>query len=83
MHLDTPTIIALSICEFVALLTIVNLWFRKRRMRVITRLLWSVVLLVPLFGVLLYGLTRSDPEAHGEDVGDHSSGGGVGDTGHH
>jgi hypothetical protein len=83
MHLDTPTIVALSICELVALLTIVNLWFRKRRMRVVTRLLWSVVLLVPLFGVLFYGLTRPDPDAHWEDVGDHSSGGGVGDTGHH
>ena len=83
MHLDTPTIVALSICEFVALLTIAHLWFRKHRMRVVTRLLWSIVLLVPLFGVLFYGLTRSDPEAHWEDVGDHSSGGGVGDTGHH
>jgi hypothetical protein len=83
MHLDTPTIVALSICEFVALFTIVNLWSRKRRMHVVIRLLWSVVLLVPLFGVLFYGLTRSDPEAHADDVGDHSSGGGVGDTGHH
>jgi hypothetical protein len=68
MRIDTPTIVALSLCEVVALVAIVHLWIRRRRTRLITRLLWSVVLLVPLFGVLFYGLTRSDPEAHSDGV---------------
>ena len=74
MRFDIPMIVALSICEFVALIAIVHLWFRKRRMRIITRLLWSVVLLVPVFGVLFYGLTRSDPESHSDDVPDSTYG---------
>jgi hypothetical protein len=69
MRLDTPSIVVLSVCEIVALATIVHLWVRRRRrMRVVTRLLWSAVLLVPLFGVLFYGLTRPDPDAHSDEL---------------
>jgi hypothetical protein len=68
MRLDPPTIVALSLCEIVALTAIVHLWFRKRRTPTISRLLWSVVLLIPVVGVLFYSLTRSDPSAHPDDV---------------
>jgi hypothetical protein len=73
MRFDSSVILALSLCEVVALAVIAHLWLRKRRMRIITRALWSLVLLVPLFGVLFYGLTRSDPDAHSDEVPDHGS----------
>ena len=78
MHLDTKAIVILSVCELAALIAIVRLWSRKRRMRVITRLLWSVVLLIPFFGLLFYGFTRSDPEGHSDDLPEstHGSDGG-------
>ena len=68
MHLDKATIVALSLCEVVALLANVHLWVRKRRMPIISRLLWSVILLVPFFGVLFYGWARLNSEAHSEHV---------------
>ena len=68
MHLDTSAIVALSICELVALIAIVRLWSGKRRMHAVARLLWSVVLLVPFFGLLFYGFTRSDPEGHSDGL---------------
>jgi hypothetical protein len=68
MHLETSTIIVLSFGELVGLIAIVRLWCRKRRMRVITRLLWSLLLLIPFFGILLFAFTRSDPEPHSDEV---------------
>jgi len=68
MHIDTSIVVVLSICELAAFIAIVYLWTRKRRMRVSTRLLWSVVLLVPFFGLLWFGFTRPDPEPHSDVV---------------
>ena len=68
MHVDTPSLVILGLCELLALVAIIHLWFRKRQMRVITRLFWTIVLLVPFFGVLFYSFTRSDPRAHSDNV---------------
>ena len=73
MRLDSSAILVLSLCEVAAVSVILHLWLRKRRMRIVTRVLWSLVLLVPLFGVLFYGLTRSDPDAHSDELTDHGS----------
>src|SRR3954465_5413844 len=74
MRVDMKAGLVLGVCELAALFVIMRLWSRKRRMRVIPRLLWSVVLLIPFFGILFYGFTRSDPEAHSDDVPDSTYG---------
>jgi hypothetical protein len=51
--MDTFVIIVLSLLEVVALYTIGRLWLR-RRLRIVPRIFWSVVLLVPLFGLLMF-----------------------------
>ena len=73
----------LAAFEAVGLFMIYRLWFGKPKASLVRRIVWSIFLLIPLLGPLLYGFISIDPSEHGEDVGDHSSGGGVGDTGHH
>jgi hypothetical protein len=74
-------IILLSSLEIVALIVIVRLWMH-RHLGVLPRLLWSVVLLVPLFGLLLYGFLHTDPDAHPDGAPDSWPGyGGGGDGG--
>lgn len=68
MRLETKAIVILSVCELAAIIAIVRLWSSKRRMPVFTQLLWSVVLLIPFFGLLFYAFTRSDPERHSDDL---------------
>jgi hypothetical protein len=67
--------IALIIAEVVSLCTIVHLWWR-RKMRPWAKILWTVFLLVPLFGPVFYGFLTLHPERHGEEteVGPFSSG---------
>ena len=81
--MNSMLLFLLILAEVISVMLIYRLWTRKKRPGVVERCFLSVVLLVPLFGWLLYGFLRTSPDAHGEDVGDHSSGGGVGDTGHH
>lgn len=58
--------ITLIVLEVLSLLAIVHLWAR-RRMRWTAKLAWSVFLLLPLFGLVLYGFASINPEPHGED----------------
>ncbi len=78
-------IIPLSVFEIAALIVITRLWM-QRRVRIVPRLFWSVMLLVPFFGLILYLFLHEDPEAHpyrsgdsgwnvGSDDGGHSGGG--------
>ena len=61
--MDTKLIIALSVLEAIALVVIVRLWLmRRRRMSVVARILWSLILLVPGFGLIMYGFIHSQTE---------------------
>ena len=55
--------ILIGIFEAVALVVIVRLWIRPRH-RLAPRILWSIILLVPLFGLLMYGFIVADLEKH-------------------
>jgi len=60
-HLEVAAIMALSLLELVGLLFIVRLWRSKAKSSLGYRLWWSAWLLVPLLGVLLYGLITEEP----------------------
>jgi hypothetical protein len=64
--MSTPQIIGLAALECISAFLIVRLWRGKRRMSVLSRCFWSVVLLIPLFGWLFYGLVVTDPEEHSD-----------------
>jgi hypothetical protein len=61
-------IILFSFFEIVALIVIVRLWM-SRRVKLVPRLLWSVVLLVPFFGLVLYAFLHDEPK-HSDNVPD-------------
>ena len=83
--MTTSQIILLVVLEMIALGVIIHLWLRRRRLRLWRRVLWSVVLLVPFAGILIYALTRSDPDEHPYDT-DTTSGSAITEAdggGHH
>ena len=66
--MSKPQLIVFVVLECISLVFIVRLWRRKRKMPGWRRCLWSIVLLVPLVGWLLYGFNAIDPEAHSDDL---------------
>jgi hypothetical protein len=72
----------LALLEAVGVFMITRLWHRAPKASLLQRIVWSVLLLIPLLGPILYGFISLDPSVHSEDVGDHSSGGGTRDIGH-
>jgi hypothetical protein len=61
-------IVVLSVLEAVALFLAVRLWLRHR-MRLLPRIFWSLFLLVPLLGLLMYGLVLSDLDENPDNAG--------------
>ena len=61
--MNTSHIVLLGILEAAALVFIVRLWIQRRH-RIVARIFWSLVLLVPLFGLLMFGLSGSEPRRH-------------------
>jgi uncharacterized protein with PQ loop repeat len=58
-------IITGTVLEIVALIVAVRLWRQKRRGRV-SKLFWTVVLLIPFFGLLIYGFLAVNPESQAD-----------------
>ena len=61
--------IVLGLLELVALWVMIKLWRQKRRSWV-TKLLWSIVLLIPFLGLIFYGFLTTNPDSqydHTED----------------
>jgi hypothetical protein len=63
-HVTTQQISFLVLSEIIELLVIARIWLKRRHRRLVVRLLWSVVLLVPVFGVVAYFFLREDPKPH-------------------
>lgn len=60
--MDKFTIIVIGVLELVTLIVIVRLWLCRRH-RLIPRILWSIVLVVPVLGLLMYAfLASGEPE---------------------
>lgn len=81
MPANTLAIILLSLLEIFALIIIARLWMRQR-VKFLPRLIWSVVLLVPFLGLMVYVFLHEEPEAHPYRTGDSGwNVGGGGDSG--
>ena len=66
--MTTSQIVLLSISEVVALFFIARLWLKRGRLGAVARVFWSIILLVPVLGVILYGFCLNDPDAHPYDT---------------
>jgi hypothetical protein len=65
--------ILLGLVEAVSLGLIAHLWLGRKRLRVMTKWLWTLVLLFPGLGPVLYGFAAFTPSAHNDpDPGDHT-----------
>ncbi len=53
--------------EAVAFIFVWRLWLKRRKTSLASRVFWSVVLLVPVLGILLYGFCLSNPDEHPYD----------------
>jgi len=66
--MTTPQLIFIGVFEIIALLVIARMWMKRWHRRLIVRILWSAVLLVPVFGVLVYFFLRENPDSHPEYI---------------
>jgi hypothetical protein len=73
----TIGVVTAGICAVVSLCLIARLWFLHRRARAISKIVWSIVLLIPVLGWLCFAAFYRPPEAlgwtghaeHGRDAG--------------
>ena len=55
--------------EAVGAFFIIRLWREKRRpLGIFSRVFWSLVLLIPFVGLILYGFCATDPDEHPYDT---------------
>jgi hypothetical protein len=90
-HRPLGVVIA-GICAFVSLSLITRLWVLHRRARTMSKIVWSVVLLLPVFGWLFFAAFYRAPASlswTGTEEYGYTSGGtdghgttGAGDSGH-
>lgn len=66
--LTTGDIAILAGLELIGAVLAVRLWTRKSQASLLVRIAWTAVLLVPLVGMLAYGLLRLNPDEHGEEL---------------
>ena len=56
-----------ALLELAAVVTVIRLWLRKQG-RWITRFLWTILLPIPVFGLLFYLFVRLNPEPHNNQI---------------
>jgi uncharacterized protein with PQ loop repeat len=66
-------IIVGSLLELAALIAVIRLWRQKYRSWV-GKLLWSMILNIPFFGLLIYGFLTLNPESQSERLSDDGGG---------
>jgi len=62
--MNTLAVVIVSVLEIGALAVIARLWLRPRRMSMAARIFWSILLLLPGFGLMMYGFIQNEPENH-------------------
>ena len=67
-RMTTPQLIFFGVFEVIALLVVARMWIKRWHRRLIVRIVWSAVLLVPVFGVLAYFFLRENPDSHPEYI---------------
>jgi hypothetical protein len=59
-----PQIIVGAVAEIAGFFIVYRIWKRRRHRNIAARIFWSFVLLVPLFGIMIYFFINESPEEH-------------------
>jgi hypothetical protein len=54
--------------EIIGLLVVTRMWAKRWHRRLVVRLIWSAVLLLPAVGLLIYFFLRETPDEHPYDT---------------
>jgi len=65
--MTTEKLILGGVFELVALIIVFRIWLKRCHKSFIARLLWSLVLLVPFFGLVAYFFLTDGPDRHPYD----------------
>ncbi len=60
--MPTQEQILFAVLEMIALMVIIRIWLKGRHKRLVVRLIWSLILLVPFFGILVYFFLNENPK---------------------
>jgi hypothetical protein len=66
--MTTQQLIFFAVFEIIGLLVIARMWMKRWHRRLVVRVIWSVVLLVPAFGLMAYFFLRETPDEHPYDT---------------
>lgn len=67
--MTTERLMVGGVFEVIALIVVVRIWLKRRHKKVMVRLLWSLVLLVPFFGLIAYFFPTENPDGHPYEYG--------------
>jgi len=70
--LHANEILLIILLELVSFSAIGNLWLRRKKVARLAKCLWTVVLIVPALGLLLYGFSAITQDPHGDDPPDNT-----------
>jgi hypothetical protein len=68
--LQTSEIILIASLESVSLLAIGHLWLKRKKVALLAKCFWTIVLVVPALGLILYGFSVITQDPHGDDPPD-------------
>lgn len=71
-------LVVLAVCEVVSVVLVIRLWMKRKGLSVFGRIMRSIVLLIPFFGIIFYIPLVLFPDQHGDDPPENIAGGGTG-----
>lgn len=72
--MTTEQLELLAVFEGVGAILIFRLWRAKARKSLVFKIVWTLFLLIPLLGPLMYGFIVINPSSHGDDPSDSTGG---------
>jgi hypothetical protein len=72
--MQTPQIIVIVLLESVSLLAIGHLWLRRKKVALLSKCFWTIVIVVPALGPIFYGFSAITQNEHGDDPPDTTGG---------
>ncbi|MFZ2644358.1 MAG: hypothetical protein WA117_25440 [Verrucomicrobiia bacterium] len=60
-------LVFLAVCEVVGVVLVIRLWMKRKDLSVFGKVVRSIILLIPFFGLIFYIPLALFPDRHGDD----------------